>query len=71
MMKFEDVKVKDLKDVLIKYNKSVRKLTYKGVSKKRKSEVIEILNSDFKPKFGEKSINLKHKSGRFTKKLKK
>ena len=70
-MKLEDVKAKELKSVLINYNRSVRKNTYKAVSKKRKSEVIEILKSDFKPKFSEKSINLKHKSGRFTKKLKK
>lgn len=71
MLQLEDLKVKELKDILIRYNKSVRKLTYKGVGKKRKQEVIEILKSDFKPKYSEKAINFKHKSGRFTRKIKK
>lgn len=66
-----DFKVKDLKKVLTDFNKSVRKNTYSGISKMKKGEVITLLNNDFKPKKNPNSINLKHKSGRFTRKLKK
>ena len=65
-----DYSVKILKKVLTDYNKSVRKRTYAGVSKLKKNEVINKLNQDFNPILSEKAINLKHKSGRYTKKLK-
>lgn len=68
-MELTELTVKELKNVLIAYNKSVRKLTYKGVSKMKKADVVALLEKDFKPLKREKSINLKHKSGRFTKKL--
>lgn len=66
---FSDYSVGTLKKVLTSYNKSVRKRTYAGVSKLKKSEVINKLNQDFNPVFSQNAINLKHKSGRFTKKL--
>jgi hypothetical protein len=69
VLQLNDLKVKDLKQVLVAFNKSVRKLTYKAVGKMRKADVIAVLNSDFRPVLGENKINLKHKSGRFTKKL--
>jgi len=70
-MEFEEFTVKVLKKVITDYNKSVRKNTYKAVSKMKKKDVIELLEKDFKPIKREKAINLKHKSGRFTRKLKK
>lgn len=59
-----------LKSVLYNYNKSVRKLTYPNARNMKKGEVIAILNRDFNPTRQPKSIKFKHKSGRFTKKLK-
>tara|TARA_R100000697_G_C5362824_1_gene175101 strand:+ start:292 stop:507 length:216 start_codon:yes stop_codon:yes gene_type:complete len=65
-----DYKVKELKKVLTDYNKSVRKLTYKAVAKMKKADVVNKLNQDFNPVLGTNKINLKHKSGRFTRRLK-
>ena len=70
-MELKDVNAKELKRVLVDYNKSVRKLTYKAVSKMKKADVIALLQKDFNPRKSDKAINLKHKTGRFTRKLKK
>lgn len=69
VLQLNDLKVKDLKAVLVAFNKSVRKQTYKAIGKMKKADVVALLNRDFRPVLSEKKINLKHKSGRFTKKL--
>ena len=61
--------VKTLKKVLTSYNKSVRKKTYKGVSKMKKQQVRTIIQNDFimTSKKNNKAHQFKHKDKRFTK----
>tara|TARA_R110000824_G_scaffold204549_2_gene389312 strand:+ start:2023 stop:2223 length:201 start_codon:yes stop_codon:yes gene_type:complete len=59
---------KDMKKLLIAYNKSVRKLVYKAVSKMKKADMLALIEKDFniiEKKNGKHQY--KHKSGRFTK----
>ena len=58
--------VKKLKDILVSYNKSVRKKTYKGVSKLKRAQVVTIINNDFiqtakAAKQGKNRTQFKHK----------
>ena len=61
-------KAKTLKNILISFNKAVRKETYKGVSKMKRSETENFIASDFKmiPKNNNRH-QFRHKSDRFTK----
>tara|TARA_R110000803_G_scaffold94043_3_gene161527 strand:- start:1470 stop:1667 length:198 start_codon:yes stop_codon:yes gene_type:complete len=59
---------KIMKALLSSYNKSVRKLTYKGIWKMKKADLVALIEKDFnivEKKNGKKQY--KHKSGRFTK----
>ena len=61
--------VNRLKKVLTAYNKSVRKKTYKGVSKMKRSQVENIISNDFimTSKKNNTAHQFKHKDKRFTK----
>ena len=61
--------VNRLKKVLTSYNKSVRKKTYKGVSKMKRSQVENIISNDFimTSKKNNTAHQFKHKDKRFTK----
>tara|TARA_Y100001972_G_C7519382_1_gene262081 strand:- start:226 stop:450 length:225 start_codon:yes stop_codon:yes gene_type:complete len=62
-------KAKTLKNILIRYNKSVRKKTYSGVSRLNRGQVETIINRDFilTDKRNGSAHQFKHKDKRFTK----
>ena len=53
---------KDMKKLLIAYNKSVRKLVYKAVSKMKKADMLALIEKDFniiEKKMENTNINIK------------
>jgi hypothetical protein len=76
MATLSNYKVNQLRKMITGYNKIERKRTYSGVWRMKKNELINLINSDFKPVFkkdkkNKEFLHLKHKSGRYTKKIKK
>lgn len=70
-MSLNNFTVNQLRKFLTGYNKIEKKRTYKKVYLMKKKNLIDILNKDFKPNFRNKALYLKHKTGRYTKKIKK
>tara|TARA_R100001163_G_scaffold32976_1_gene25566 strand:- start:20415 stop:20633 length:219 start_codon:yes stop_codon:yes gene_type:complete len=71
MVDLTKYKVMELRKFITGYNKIERKRTYSGIWKMNKNNLIQLINNDFKPNFRNNFLYLKHKSGRYTKRVKK
>ena len=58
-----------MRNLLSSYNKSVRKLTYKGIWAMKKADLKTLIEKEFNIiEKNNGAVQYKHKSGRFTKK---